>query len=260
MDRRRFVAGATATALAASASASNPAGNPAGRSHNVVLVHGAYCDGSSWSAVIPRLEAAGLNESVVQNPLRSLDEDCACARRILAMQEGPTVLVGHSYAGQIITQIGDDPKVSALVYVAARASDAGEDYAALAKDCAPAPASTGLVHFDGFVQLSRRAFLDDFANGVEPATARTLYAVQAPITEALFTGKVTRAAWRSKPSFYAVSRQDRMMNPDIERFFAKRMGARTVELDSGHLSLVSHSRDVSELIVRAAAGTGRSGT
>src|ERR1700682_990576 len=219
---------------------------------NVVLVHGLYADGSSWIDVIPYLQRAGLNVTVVQNPLTSLADDVAATRRVLALQEGPTVLVGHSFAGTIISEVGNDPKVSALVYVAARAPDAGEDFPALAKTFPSPPASGGVVRTDGFRQLSEAAFLNDFANGVAPASARLLYAAQAPNVATLTSEKTSVAAWRSKPSWYAVSRQDRTINPDLERFLAKRMNATTIELDSGHLSLVSHPKEIAALILAAA--------
>lgn len=224
------------------------------RARHVVLVHGAYADGSSWAEVIPILQAAGLEVTSVQNPLTSLEDDVAATRRAIDLHDGPTVLVGHSWAGTVISQAGDDPRVSALVYVAARAPDAGEDYPALTKKFPTAPASLGLTHAGGFAQLSEEAFLRDFANGVDPVRARALYAVQGPIADTLFDSRTTQAAWRSKPSFYAVSRNDRTTNPDLERFLARRMKATTIELDSGHLSLVTHPREIAGLILRAARG------
>src|ERR1700691_4875187 len=222
---------------------------------NVVLVHGLYADGSSWIDVIPYLQRAGLKVTAVQNPLTSLADDVAATRRALALQDGPTVLVGHSFAGTIISEAGDDPKVSALVYVAARAPDAGEDFGALAGKFPKPPASAGTVKGDGYFWLNQEAFLRDFANGVDPARARALYAVQGPGADALATSKTSKAAWRVKPSFYQVSTEDRTINPELERFLAKRMKATTIELASGHLSLVSHPREIADLIL-AAAGHG----
>jgi pimeloyl-ACP methyl ester carboxylesterase len=149
-------------------------GQVAPRARNVVLVHGAYADGSSWSEVIPLLQRAGLNVTAVQNPLTSLADDVEATRRILALQDGPTVLVGHSWAGTVISEAGVDPKVSALVYVAARAPDAGEDYSALAAKFPAPPASAGLVKSDGFAQLNEEAFVRDFAGDLDPVRARTL--------------------------------------------------------------------------------------
>jgi len=170
------------------------------RFRNVVLVHGAYADGSCWSDVIGRLQAAGLRPTAVQNPLTSLADDVAATRRILALQDGPTVLVGHSWGGAVISEAGTDPNVSALVYVAARAPDAGEDFAALAAKFPRPPATDGLVTSGGFAQLSEEAFLKHFAGDVDPAKARVLYAIQGRVSATLFGGRTTAAAWRSKPS------------------------------------------------------------
>ncbi|MCS5719840.1 alpha/beta hydrolase [Herbiconiux sp. CPCC 205763] len=222
------------------------------RARNVVLVHGAYADGSSWADVIPLLQEAGLRVTAVQNPLTSLADDVAATRRALALQEGATVLAGHSWAGTVISEAGTDERVSALVYVAARAPDAGEDYAALAGRFPTPPASAGLVHSNGFAQLSEEAFLADFANGIGAERARTLYAVQGPVADTLFASRTTAAAWRSRPTYYSVSTRDRTTSPELERFLADRMKAETIELDSGHLAMISHSHDVARLILAAA--------
>ena len=231
--------------------------SPARQDPGVVLVHGAYADGSSWSEVIERLQRAGLTATAVQNPLTSLADDVAHTRRILTLQDGPVILVGHSFAGTVITEAGADPNVVGLVYVAARAPDAGEDYAALAQRFPAPPANAGLVYANGFGGLSEDAFVNDFANGVDPVRARVLYAVQGRISEGLFRERTTVAAWRSKPSWYAVSRQDRTTSPELERFLAQRMGATTVEIDSGHLSLITHPDEVTQLILDAVQATNR---
>jgi pimeloyl-ACP methyl ester carboxylesterase len=219
---------------------------------NIVLVHGLFADGSCWSEVIPRLQAKALNVTSVQNPLTTLDDAVAEARRVLDRQDGPTVLAGHSFSGMIVTEAGVHPKVSAVVYIAARAPDAGEDYTALAKNYPTPPASAGIV-FDGDEgRLTEAAFLHDFAGDLPEARARVLYAEQQPFHKALLTGKTTHAAWRSKPSFYAVSTEDRTIDPDLERFMAKRMGATTIELKSSHVSLLSHPQEVTDLILQAA--------
>src|ERR1700741_1336781 len=252
MNRRTF-----ATALAAAAASQiSPRGIAANatpmKARNVVLVHGLFADGSSWSEVIARLQAAGVNATAVQNPLTTLPEAVASAERVLARQDGPTVLVGHSFSGMIVTEAGMHPNVSALVSVAARAPDAGEDYAALAKTFPTPPASAGIV-FDGDEgRLSEAAFLRDFAGDLPEAKAKVLYAVQESFQKALLAGKTTHAAWRSKPSFYAVSTEDRTINPDLERFMAKRMGAKTIEVKASHLSLISQPDEITRLILEAA--------
>ena len=250
----RVVVALTVAALAAAlgnfeARAQSPA--PVG-ARNVVLVHGAWADGSSWSEVIPLLQAAGLKVTAVQNPLTTLADADAAARRTLALQDGPTVLVAHSWSGTIISDVGTDPKVTALVYVAARAPDANEDYTALAKQFPAPPASAGIVWSNDEGQLSEEAFLRDFAGDLPAEKARVLYAVQAPFKRTLLAGKTTHAAWRSKPSWYAVSTEDRTINPDLERFMAKRMGAKTIEIKASHLSLISQPDTVTNLILEAA--------
>ena len=190
------------------------------------------------------------------NPLTSLADDVAATRRILALQDGPTVLVGHSWAGTVISEAGGDPHVSALVYVAARAPDAGEDYTALAATFPTPPATASLVTSGGFAQLSEDAFLRDFAGDLEPAKARILYAVQGRISDTLFSGKTTQAAWRSKPSWYAISTEDRTIAPELQRFMAERMKAKTIEVKASHLSLISHPHEITHLIVNAAGHRG----
>src|SRR5882724_276150 len=168
---------------------------------NVVLVHGAWADGSSWAEVIPRLQAAGLKVTSVQNPLTSLADSVAATRRVLAMQDGPTVLVAHSWGGTVISETGTDPKVTALVYVAARAPDAGEDFVTLSGKFPVGPVRAGIQQNDGFTKLSEESFLKYFANGVEPVQAKVLYAVQEATAAALFGGRTTSAAWHAKPSW-----------------------------------------------------------
>lgn len=253
MSRRTF-----STALLAGVAASlvssrgMAATTPPVQARNVVLVHGLFADGSCWSEVIPRLQAAGLNVTSVQNPLTTLEEAVASAQRVLDRQDGPTVLVGHSFSGMIVTEAGMHPKVSALVYVAARAPDANEDYTALAKTYPTPPASAGIV-FDGDEgRLSEAAFLRDFAGDLPEAKAKVLYAVQQPFHRQLLAGKTSHAAWRSKPSYYAVSTEDRTINPDLERFMAKRMGATTIEVKASHLALISQPDAIARLILDAA--------
>ncbi|MBU8974565.1 MULTISPECIES: alpha/beta hydrolase [unclassified Lysobacter] len=229
---------------------------PVTPARNVVLVHGAWADGSSWAEVIPRLQAAGLNVTAVQNPLSSLKDSVDATRRALAQQDGPTVLVAHSWGGTVISEVGNDPKVTAVVYVAARAPDAGEDFVALSGKFPTGPVRAGIQTHDGYTTLSKDAFLSYFANGVAPQKANVLYAVQGATAATLFGERTTQAAWRDKPAFYAVSRQDGTINPDLERFLAKRMKATTIEVDAGHLSLVSHPKEIADLILKA-AGQGK---
>jgi pimeloyl-ACP methyl ester carboxylesterase len=253
MNRRTLVSIATAAAAGALLPRARAA-LPAPKARNVVLVHGLFADGSCWTEVIARLQAAGLNATAVQNPLTTLPDAVASTERVLARQDGPTVLVGHSFSGMIVTEAGMHSNVSALVYVAARAPDASEDYTTLAKTFPTPPASAGII-FDGDEgRLGEAAFLRDFAGDLTEAKAKVLYAVQQPFQKALLTGKTTQAAWRSKPSFYAVSTEDRTINPDLERFMAKRMGAKTVEVKASHLSLISQPDTITALILEA---TGR---
>ena len=221
---------------------------------NVVLVHGAWADGSSWSHVIPLLQDAGLHVMAVQNSLSTLAQADADARRAIAAQTGPTVLVGHSWSGTIVSDVGDDPKVTALVYVAARAPAAGEDFLALQGTFPNTPARAGIVTQDGYALLSQQAFLDDFANGVPRRKALVLYAVQGATAASIFAERTTATAWKAKPTYYAVSKQDRTIAPEFERFLAKRMNAQTIEVNAGHLSMVSHPKEIAELIIRAAKG------
>ena len=254
MNRRTFSSALLAGAAASLISSGLAANAAPPKARNVVLVHGLFADGSCWTEVIARLQTAGLNATSVQNPLTTLPEAVASAQRVLARQDGPTVLVGHSFSGMIVTEAGVHPNVSALVYVAARAPDAGEDYTALAKTYPTPPASAGIV-FDGEEgRLSEQAFLEDFAGDLPTEKAKVLYAVQEPFQKALLTGKITHAAWRSKPSYYAVSTEDRTINPDLQRFMAKRMGAKTLEVKASHLALISHPDEIARLIIEA---TGR---
>ena len=251
MNRRTFV-GLTATAAASPLLSRAAFAQTAPKAKNVVLVHGLFADGSCWSEVIPRLQTAGLKVTSVQNPLTTLPEAVDAAMRVLDRQDGPTVLAGHSFSGMIVTDAGVLPNVSAVVYGAARAPDAGEDYTALAKKFPTPPASAGII-FDGDEgRLSEEAFLRDFAQDLPEAKARALYAVQWPFNKELLTGKTTHAAWRSKPSWYAVSTEDRTINPDLQRFMAKRMGAKTIEVKASHVSLISRPETIANLILEAA--------
>jgi pimeloyl-ACP methyl ester carboxylesterase len=219
----------------------------------VVLVHGAWADGSSWSAVIEQLQAEGYKVTAPQFPLTSLADDVARLRQVLALQDGPTVLVGHSYGGQIITALGADaPNVVGLVYIAAFGLDEGEALGALLAQGPPTPAlAHQLVDARGFVWLSEDDFVNHFAGDVDPVDARVLYAVQQPLAATAFEDVMGVPAWKSLPSWYLVATDDEALPPDAERQFATRMGATVIEVPSGHLAMVSHSGDVAKLIVSA---------
>ena len=254
MDRRTLMTGSVAGAITLALPAKAQTKSPKVPTRSVVLVHGLYADGSCWSDVIGRLQAADLNVTAVQNPLTTLDEASDAVRRVLARTEGPTVLAGHSFAGTIISEVGSAPNVSALVYIAARAPDAGEDYAALGQKFAVAPASAGII-FDGDEgRLSEDAFLNDFAGDIPRPRARILYAAQQPFRKALTQARTTNAAWRVKPTYYAVSDGDRTINPDLQRFLAKRMDAHVISLGASHLSMISHAPEVADLIELATRG------
>lgn len=256
IDRRTFtsslVIGAAATMTLGASKAAAMTVPSEIRAKNIVLVHGLFADGSSWSEVIPLLQERGLNVTSVQNPLTTLEEAVAACRKVLDRQDGNTVLAGHSFSGMIVTEAGVHPNVSALVYVAARAPDAGEDYGALAKRFPTPPASAGIVYDGDEGRLTEQAFLRDFAGDLPEARARALFAVQQPFQKALLAGRTSQAAWRTKPSFYAVSTEDRTIDPGLQRHMASRMRAKTIEIPSSHVSLISHPREIAGLILEAA--------
>jgi pimeloyl-ACP methyl ester carboxylesterase len=220
---------------------------------NIVLVHGAFADGSSWSKVIGILQAKGYHVVAVQNPLTSLADDVAATRRALALQDGPSILVGHSWAGVVITEAGSDPKVAGLVYVAAFAPDVGETVGELGKNYPPPPSfAAPIVDPQGFMSLPEDAVVKHFASDLPPAEARLVYATQGPIHVSAFSSQVTSAAWKVKPSWYVVSKLDGAIAPDEERFFAKRMKATTTELQASHLPMLSKPKEVAAVIIDAA--------
>jgi pimeloyl-ACP methyl ester carboxylesterase len=221
---------------------------------NVVLVHGAWADGSSWSRVIPLLEAKGLSVTAVQIPLTSLADDVATTRRALAKQKGPTILVGHSYAGFVVTEAGNAPNVVGIVYVSSYGPDEGESHDDLVKRY-PAPSGVSIVRLDddGFLSLERDKFAEMFAQDVDPPQAEIMAVVQKPISKKMCFGvAVAQPAWKSKPSWFLLSTNDRMVNPELQRFMAGRMHAKVVSVPSSHASLVSHPRETAKLIADAA--------
>jgi pimeloyl-ACP methyl ester carboxylesterase len=224
---------------------------------NIVLVHGAWADGSSWRAVITGLQAEGYNVTAPQFPETSLADDVARLRHILARQTGPTIVAGHSYGGQIMTALGAEaPNVVGLVYIAAFGLDQGESLGALLGGGPPTPSLAHLiVDEQGFAWLPEDDFVTHFAADVDPVKARVLHAVQQGLSMSTFEDVMAEPAWKSHPSWYLVATNDEALPPDAERMFAQRMGATTVEVSSGHLAMVSHPEEVVKLIEAAADAT-----
>jgi pimeloyl-ACP methyl ester carboxylesterase len=222
---------------------------------NIVLVHGAWADGSCWDAVTRDLQGKGYKATAPQFPETSTEADVARLRQVLARQDGPTVVAGHSYGGQIITALGEDaPNVVALVYVAAFGIDEGESLGVLLGAGPPTPALANLeTDEQGFAWLPEDDFVGHFAADVDPTEARILHAVQQPISLSTFEYTMGVPAWRDLPSWFIVATNDEAIPPDAERQFASRMGATTVEVESGHLAMVTHS-DVVIAQIEAAAG------
>ena len=225
---------------------------------NIVLVHGAWADGSSWSGVIERLQSDGFRVQAPQFPLSSLAEDVARLRQVLEFQDGPTIVAGHSYGGQIVTALGDDaPNVVGLVYIAAFGLDEGESLGALLSQGPPTPALEHLfTDSRGFGWLSEDDFVSHFAADVEPTRAKVMYAVQQALASTAFTDVMGVPAWKSLPSWYLVAQNDEAIPPDAERQFAQRMGATTIEIPSSHVAMVSHPAEVAELVEQAAVSVG----
>jgi pimeloyl-ACP methyl ester carboxylesterase len=221
---------------------------------NIVLVHGAWADGSCWSAVIERLQADGYNVTAPQFPESSLAADVARLRQVLGRQDGPTIVAGHSYGGQIMTALGTDaPNVAGLVYIAAFGLDEGESIGGLlAQGGPPTPA---LAHLDidkqGFAWLPEDDFVNHFAADVDPVKARVMFAVQQPLATSTFEDVMGVPAWKSHPSWFLVAADDQAIPPDAERQFAKRMGAATIEIATSHVAMVSHPDEVAQLIETA---------
>jgi pimeloyl-ACP methyl ester carboxylesterase len=221
---------------------------------NIVLVHGAWAEGSCWSGLIERLQADGYHVTAPQFPLTTQADDVARLRQVLDLQDGPTIVAGHSYGGQVITALGADaPNVVGLVYIAAFGLDQGESLGALLSQ---GPVTPALAHLStdshGFGWLSEDDYVDHFAGDVDPARAKVMYAVQQPIAMSIFEEVMGVPAWRKLPSWYLVATGDEALPPDVERLFATRMGATTVEVPASHVAMVSHAGEVAELIEAAA--------
>jgi pimeloyl-ACP methyl ester carboxylesterase len=220
---------------------------------NVVLVHGGFVDGSGWQGVHGELKKRGYNVTVVQNPTTSLADDVAVTKRALAAQDGPSVLVGHSYGGVVITEAGNDPKVAGLVYVAAFAPDAGESVAALIKDPPPGAAVPPILPpKDGFLFLEKSKFAESFAADVAPHAAAFMADSQVPWGVDALTGAVSMAAWKTKPSTYIVATEDRMIPPPAQRGMAARAGAKVVDVKGSHAVYVSQPAAIASAIQQAA--------
>ena len=225
---------------------------------NVILVHGAWADGSCWSGVIERLQADGYHVTAPQFPLTALADDVARLRHVLGLQDGPAIVAGHSYGGQIITALGADaPNVAGLVYIAAFGIDEGESLGALLGQGPPPPAlEHPFTDPQGLIWLPEDDFVKHFASGVDPVRARVLHAAQQPLAGSSFTDVMGTPSWKSRPSWYMVATGDQAIPPDAERLFASRMGATTVEVDAGHLAMISHPGETAQLITAAAEALG----
>ena len=223
---------------------------------NIVLVHGGFVDGSGWEGVYKILTKKGYNVTVVQNPTISLEGDVAVTKRVIDAQNGPVILVGHSYGGAVISQAGTDPNVAGLVYITAFALDNGESVGTMIKNAPPgAPAPPILPPQDGFLLLDREKFPASFAGDVKPETAEFMAASQVPWGLEALNGVVTDAAWKTKPSWYLVTTEDLMIPPDAQRFMSKRAGSKVVEVKASHSVFLSHPESVASIIEQAAAGS-----
>src|SRR5437764_13892481 len=234
---------------------------PSARVRNVVLVHGGFVDGSGWEGVYQILKKDGYTVSVVQNPTLSLADDVAVTKRILAAQDGPVILVGHSYGGAVISEAGNDTKVAALVYIAAFAPDKGESVATLIKDPPPgAPVPPILPPVDGFLFLDKAQFHASFAADVDAAKAAFMADSQVPWGVAALSGTISEPAWKAKPSWYLVTTEDKMIPPPAQHFMSKRAGSTVVKAKGSHAIYVSQPGAVATLIGEAARGVTTAGT
>jgi pimeloyl-ACP methyl ester carboxylesterase len=252
---RNILFSAAAALLAGSTlvGSANSAELPKGAAHNIVLVHGAFVDQTSWQPVADILTKKGYNVTLVENPLTSLAADVDATKQALAKQDGKTVLVGHSWAGVVITQAGDDPKISALVYVSAFAPDVGESLASLAK-AGPPTEGGNAIHPDakGNLYIDPKVFPSAVAADLPPEIAAHLANSQLPLNHVAFEAPVDIAAWHDKPTFYVITTKDKVIAPEAQKSFAARMKAQTTEVAGSHASLVVHAKEVAEVIEKAA--------
>ena len=223
---------------------------------NILLVHGAFADGTSWGKVIPILEARGFHVVAVQNPLTSLADDANATRRLIALQDGPVILVGHSWGGAVITEAGDDPKVAGLVYVAAWMPEIGNSANQTSEPFGPTPVLKEIkVDAQHFASLSEEGVINDFANGLPMAERRLVLAVQGQTYGPMFDEKLTHAAWKSKPSWHVISMNDRTLSPAMEEDAAKRSGGVAVKLQTCHVAMLQEPEKVADVITEAAKGS-----
>jgi pimeloyl-ACP methyl ester carboxylesterase len=220
---------------------------------DIILVHGAWADGSCWSRIIPLLLAEDLRVTAVQLPLSSLGDDAATVKRAIALTDGPVMLVGHSYGGAVITEAGMDPEVKGLIYVAAFAPDVGESAGSLGATMEQPPMLAELrPDAEGFLKITRKGIFEGFAQDLSEAEKEIIFATQAPTSAKALGGVVTGAPWKTRPSWYVVATDDRAIQPDLERMMARRASADTISLASSHLVMLSHPSEVAAFITKAA--------
>jgi pimeloyl-ACP methyl ester carboxylesterase len=221
---------------------------------NIVLVHGAWADGSSWSKVLPLLQAKGLHAVAVQNPLSSIADDVASTNRLINSQDGPVLLVGHSYGGAVITEAGNNPKVAGMVYVAAFAPEEGESLGGMAAQYPTPPAYSEFRQIDdGYLMLTEKGVRESFAQDLSPAEQYLIFAVQGATQSAILGTSIKAAAWHTKPSWFVIASNDRTIAPEQEISTAKRMGAKILTVASSHLAMLAQPEKVADFVIEAAA-------
>jgi len=243
----------SALAMGAFGAAAAGAGSSAPAAKTIVLVHGAFADGSSWDRVIPKLQAKGLKVVAVQNPLKSLADDIAFTKRAIRNVDGPVVLVGHSWAGMVITEAGADDKVKSLVYVAAFAPDEGQAITDISKDSPPSAGLANLVaDADGYLSMTPSELAKHFAQDLPAGQTRLMAATQGPVNSKVFGEKVSIAAWKTKPSWFIVATKDHMIQPELQFAMARHIGAHTTALTTSHVAMISNAEAVVAAILQAA--------